>query len=78
MKKPCKGRHSEPDRSGRYVRLHHWMMKSPAWQSLDGNDRSTYIELAALYRGPGPNNGYIFVAVKAEMQRPVQLPRRCA
>ena len=73
MKKPRKGRHGEPDKSGRYVKLHHWMMKSPAWQSLDGNYRSIYIEWAALYRGPRPNNGYIFeLAVKAEMQRPLQ------
>ena len=34
----------------RYVRLTHGMMQSQAWQSLDGNARAIYIELAMLYR----------------------------
>jgi DNA-binding transcriptional MocR family regulator len=64
MSKPRQGRHGEPDKSARYVKLHHWMIQSPAWQSLDGNDRSVYVEIAAHYRGPGTNNGYIAYSVR--------------
>jgi DNA-binding transcriptional MocR family regulator len=43
----------------RYVRLFHGMMQSKAWQSLDGNAKAIYLELATLYFGPGTNNGRI-------------------
>jgi hypothetical protein len=64
MKKNRKGRHGEPDKAARYVRLPHWMLKSPAYRSLDGNARSIYTEMAMLYRGPGTNNGYISYSVR--------------
>ena len=41
----------------RYVRLTHSVLRSQAWQSLDGNARAIYIDLAMLYRGT--NNGQI-------------------
>jgi hypothetical protein len=41
----------------RYVRLTYGMMQSQAWQTLDGNARAVYLELAMLYRGN--NNGSI-------------------
>jgi hypothetical protein len=41
------------------VRLYHWLTRSPAWKSLDGNQRATYAEMAARYRGVGSNNGRI-------------------
>jgi hypothetical protein len=53
-------RKAPPGRSGkeaRHVRLHHWMMKSPAWQSLNANARAIYVEMAMQYCGSGTNNG---------------------
>ena len=43
----------------RYIMLYHWMMKTEAWRSLDGNARAIYVELASRYGGPGSNNGRI-------------------
>jgi hypothetical protein len=43
----------------RHVRLYHWLMQTPAWRSLNGNQRAIYVEMAALYRGPGSNNSRI-------------------
>ncbi len=48
----------------RYVRLPEYMLASPAWQSLDGNCRALYIELARRYRGPNSNNGKIPYSVR--------------
>ena len=51
------------DRSGRskqaprHVRLYHWMMDKPAWQSLSGNQRALYVAISARYNGS--NNGRI-------------------
>jgi DNA-binding transcriptional regulator YhcF (GntR family) len=58
------------DRTGRsmgkdrYVALHHWMMRTPAWRSLDAVSRCAYIELSARYAGPGSNNGRIPCSVR--------------
>lgn len=43
----------------RYVKLHHWLMKTEAWRSLDGNARAIYVEISSRYAGPGSNNGRI-------------------
>jgi hypothetical protein len=48
----------------RYVRLPEYMLASPAWQSLDGNCRALYVELARRYRGPNSNNGKIPFSVR--------------
>jgi hypothetical protein len=54
----------------RHVRTHHRMMQTQAWRSLDGNARSVYLELAALYNGN--NNGRIgFSARQAAKIMPV-------
>jgi DNA-binding transcriptional MocR family regulator len=53
---------------GRYVRLTEFMLASPAWQALDGNCRSLYIELARRYRGPNSNNGKIPYSVREAAQ----------
>ena len=29
-------------RAARHVRLHHWMMATPAWKSLNGNQRALH------------------------------------
>jgi hypothetical protein len=49
---------------GRYVRLTEYMLASPAWQSLDGNCRALYVEMARRYRGPNSNNGKIPYSVR--------------
>jgi len=48
--------------SARYVMLYHWMMRTPAWQSLDGNARAIYLEILSRYAGV--NNGRIPYAVR--------------
>ncbi|GAA0005556.1 hypothetical protein [Bradyrhizobium diazoefficiens] len=56
--------HQIPINRGRYIRLTEFMMASPAWQSLDGNCRALYIEVARRYRGPNSNNGAIPYSVR--------------
>src|ERR1700730_13738868 len=48
----------------RFVRLPEYMLASLAWQALNGNSRSLYIELARRYRGPNSNNGKIPYSVR--------------
>jgi hypothetical protein len=62
-------RRNSSDRTGRskkvprHVRLYHWMMETAAWQSLSGNQRAIYVEMAARYMGR--NNGRISYSVRA-------------
>jgi hypothetical protein len=58
-RKDYHGRGRERPSKERYVRLPEHLLASPAWQSLDGNCRALYIELARRYRGPSSNNGKI-------------------
>lgn len=46
----------------RYVMLRHWLLDSPAWQSLTGNARALYMEMARRYNGT--NNGLILYSVR--------------
>ena len=46
----------------RYVRLTYGMMQTKAWQSLNGNARAIYVELATIYCGN--NNGRIGLSVR--------------
>jgi hypothetical protein len=55
------GRNKKGDR---HVRIHHWRMQTAAWKALSGDQRAIYIEMAARYRGPGSNNGYIPYSVR--------------
>lgn len=50
--------------SQRYVRLDEHLLRSAAWQALDGNCRGLYVELARRYRGPNSNNGRIPYSVR--------------
>jgi hypothetical protein len=50
----------------RYVRLTYGLMRTKAWQSLDGNARAVYLELAMLYRGN--NNGRIGFSARQAAQ----------
>src|SRR5262249_25330582 len=47
-----------------FVRLSEWFLACPAWQSLDGNARALYIEMARRYRGPNSTNGRIPFSVR--------------
>jgi hypothetical protein len=46
----------------RHVRLYHWMLESPAWQSLDAVCRALYVEMANRYQGS--NNGRVIFSVR--------------
>jgi hypothetical protein len=50
------------DKEARHVRLYHWILKTPAWKSLNANARAIYIEMTARYHGS--NNGQIPYAVR--------------
>lgn len=57
------GRSKKPPR---HVRLYCWLMESAAWQSLNGNQRSIYVLMAARYNGF--NNGRIPFGVRDAAQ----------
>ena len=48
----------------RHVRVHHYMMQTPAWKSLGAVERAMYIDIAARYAGLGSNNGRIHYSVR--------------
>jgi DNA-binding transcriptional regulator YhcF (GntR family) len=45
-----------------HVRIYHYMSKTPAWRSLNGNERATYLLLSERYMGL--NNGKIPYSVR--------------
>src|SRR5262245_40155074 len=45
-------------RGPKFVQLFHWMLNTPAWQSLSGWAVAAYIELARHYNGV--NNGELY------------------
>jgi hypothetical protein len=47
------------NKDAHHVRLYHYMLRSPAWQSLTANPRAIYVEITGRYGGPGSNNGRI-------------------
>jgi hypothetical protein len=72
--------HKHPRSKERYVRLPEYLLASTAWQSLDGNCRALYIELARRYRGPNSNNGRIPFSVReaaAELHVGRSTAQRC-
>jgi hypothetical protein len=44
----------------RFVQLHEWMLKTPAWRSLPPGPRALYIEIKRRFNGS--NNGEIFLS----------------
>ena len=60
MKKPKK------NSRGRFVMLTHDMIKSAAWQSLDGNEQALYVHFATRF--DGKNNGRISFSVREAAQ----------
>ncbi len=58
-------KHNSKGRStseGRYTRLMHFMMETPAWASLSPYEKTLYVELAKIYNGT--NNGYLGLGVR--------------
>jgi biotin operon repressor len=53
------GRSKNPD--GQYVLLHHALLRSDAWRSLNGNTVRVYLELHM--RHMGTNNGELFIGM---------------
>jgi len=51
---------------GRFVMLTHDMIKSAAWQSLDGNEQALYVHFASRF--DGKNNGRISFSVREAAQ----------
>lgn len=58
----------------RFVRLGHYMLRSPAWKTLSANAKAVYLEIAARYNGR--NNGEIGYAVREA--EAIGLPRSVA
>jgi hypothetical protein len=46
----------------RYVKLHHWLLESPAWEQLTTPAVAIYVELSRRYNGS--NNGRIALSVR--------------
>ncbi len=69
--KRARGRRVDPKgRSaggGQHVRLHHWLLASPAYRSLTPAARALLVELMALYHGG--NNGSLFLSVREAAKR---------
>ena len=53
--------------SKKHVRLHQWLMETPAWRSLDPYASRLLIELYSLYNGS--NNGEVFLSVREAGRR---------
>ena len=49
-------------RGERFVKLEHWLLKTPAWRALTPAARALYVELAQRYNGF--NNGEISMSVR--------------
>jgi len=50
-----------------FIKLHHWVLHSAAYRSLDGLSRALLIELYSFYNGR--NNGGIFLSVRDAAKR---------
>jgi hypothetical protein len=66
------------DHQPRHVRIHHYMMETPAWKSLGVTEKAMYVDIASRYAGPGSNNGRIHSlghsAEMAKSTRPSWMP----
>ena len=51
----------------RHVRIHHWLMRSAAWQSLSCEARAVLVELYAFF--DGSNNGRLFLSIREAASR---------
>lgn len=70
QRRPRRGRrHDETGRSvgpPRFLKLEHWIFKTPAWRSLPPASRALYVELAQRFNGS--NNGEISLSVREAAQ----------
>lgn len=60
---PVMGRKSHKHKkrgTARFLQLHEWMLKTPAWRSLPPGPRALYIEIKRRFNGS--NNGEIFLS----------------
>ena len=63
-------RHNRTGRSkgeARHVRLHHWLLNSPAYLSLSPAARAVHVEIFRLYNGA--NNGRLALSVRVAASR---------
>lgn len=63
-------KHTNKGRSkgdGRFVRITHFMIETPAWRTLPVYERAAYLEIAQLY--DGANNGYLTMGVRRLAER---------
>ena len=58
-----------------HVRLHHWMMNTAAWQSLNAIEQSFYMQIARRYNGT--NNGRIAFGCR-DAEKALKVGRRTA
>ena len=65
MARKSRSRNHQP----RHVRIHHYMMETPAWKSLGVTERAMYVDIASRYAGPGSNNGRIHYSVREAAER---------
>ena len=65
MARKSKSRDHQP----RHVRIHHYMMETPAWKSLGVTERAMYVDIASRYAGLGSNNGRIHYSVREAAER---------
>ena len=74
MKSPGKSK-KEHKPSLQHVRLHHWMMNTAAWQSLNAIEQSFYMQIARRYNGT--NNGRIAFGCR-DAEKALKVGRRTA
>lgn len=63
-------KHNSKGRSkaeGRFTRLMHHMLETPAWRTLPVYERAAYVEIAMLYTGD--NNGFLAMGVRRLAER---------
>jgi len=64
------------NKTGRFVKLEHYLLNSPAYRSLCCYARSLLVELYALYNGS--NNGTLYMSVRQAQQRLGDVGRKAA
>ena len=64
------------NKTGRFVKLEHHLLNSPAYRSLCCYARSLLVELYALYNGS--NNGTLYMSVRQAQQRLGDVGRKAA
>ncbi len=58
--------------AAKHVRLHEWLLASPAYRTLSSHGRSLLVEIYRLYRGD--NNGDLFLSVRSAAKAMAMAP----